>query len=162
MTVRLYTFRLPDGNINGDGFDKTGHQSLHKCLLNGTPIRQLKLRPEMIIAEDEFGNYSRENDDVFDVVERRGSSQRGLAPKRKDSRGRKNFTTRTFTSDGLASVIQKIILKEANMLDITSEKVIESLTINSTHPERGEHSDHRVAGHLSVKVAQVRTKTAFR
>lgn len=44
MSVKIYTFRLPDGNIDGNGFPLTKYQSLQKCYQDKVTIQQQELR----------------------------------------------------------------------------------------------------------------------
>eukprot|EP01126_Amoeba_proteus_P005283 TRINITY_DN1174_c0_g1_i7.p1 TRINITY_DN1174_c0_g1~~TRINITY_DN1174_c0_g1_i7.p1 ORF type:complete len:255 (+),score=22.66 TRINITY_DN1174_c0_g1_i7:269-1033(+) len=114
MTVRIYTFRLPDGNIDGSGFQVNRHQSLHKCYEGA-----------IIINQHHFQNCE---------------------SKRSTSKPRE------YNFDELVKMICEIVQSECHDFGI---KDIESVVINTTHPTRGCHSDHRVVGRLSLLVAKV-------
>eukprot|EP01126_Amoeba_proteus_P005285 TRINITY_DN1174_c0_g1_i9.p1 TRINITY_DN1174_c0_g1~~TRINITY_DN1174_c0_g1_i9.p1 ORF type:complete len:260 (+),score=28.53 TRINITY_DN1174_c0_g1_i9:269-1048(+) len=113
MTVRIYTFRLPDGNIDGSGFQVNRHQSLHKCYEGA-----------IIINQHHFQNCE---------------------SKRSTSKPRE------YNFDELVKMICEIVQSECHDFGI---KDIESVVINTTHPTRGCHSDHRVVGRLSLLVAK--------
>lgn len=165
MVVKIFTFRIPDGNINGEGelesepssnlpgFKLTGEQSLMKCFSSGKRIRQLRLRSDCLDRR-ETHDYEK-GDDVYEM-HHKIQSQRHISAPTREAREHKNnhkihFTSNTFTFDDLTAIVSKIITKESHETGVD----LNSLVLNSTHPERGEHSDHRMVGCLTVDIAKV-------
>jgi hypothetical protein len=113
MSVKIFAFRLPDGNLDGSGFEMTERQSLLGVLEGGRRIRQQ------------------------DLSEFPGKEEK--------------FTGKEYGWEELKGAVREIVEAEAR----EQGEDVKNLVINSTHPVKGEHSDHRVAGKISLEVAKV-------